>query len=132
MAAITNGSPSTTSGPFTLTRCTPADMDAVVRLQYACFPPFIREMCMGCFSEADIPKIRDKYVQQMYVYLHLASHDLGLHGADLVLRGGRREDPRDIWVKVVEERTGEVVAGSCWKVWLNGTRGEGEKDAEGR
>ena len=44
-----------------------------------------------------------------------------------------REDPKAIWVKVVEDSTGEVVAGSCWKVWLNGTRGEkGEKDAEGR
>lgn len=72
-------------------------MVEMVNLEYACFPPFIQQTAMGIYDpETDIPRIRQKYIDEML------------------------EDPADIWIKVVEKASGKIVAGSNWKVYLNG------------
>ena len=87
----TNGAP-TTSGPFALSRATVSDMVEMVDLEYACFPPFIREAAMGItVPERDIPRIRQLYIDTM------------------------TSEPADIWIKVVDTSTGRMVAGSNWR-----------------
>lgn len=93
-------------GPFTLSRATPDDMPALIALQYTSFAPPIREAAMGCFSPTDIPKILAKYVAEM------------------------ASDPSDLWIQVKDAESGEVVAGSNWKVYLNGPPEVGSRGSE--
>ncbi|KAK6429086.1 hypothetical protein LTR95_014766 [Oleoguttula sp. CCFEE 5521] len=86
---------STSNGPFVLSRAKPEDMLEMTKLQYACFPPFVRLNFMGCHSEADIPKITDIYIKAM------------------------SEDPADIWIKVTDPETGKIIAGADWKVYMS-------------
>jgi hypothetical protein len=79
---------------FSLARATPDDMTEIVNLQYACFPEFVRLVFMGCHTEADVPRIRDKYIQMM------------------------QDDPSDIWIKVTDNKTGRIIAASDWKVYI--------------
>ncbi|RMZ86194.1 hypothetical protein DV737_g198, partial [Chaetothyriales sp. CBS 132003] len=93
-----------TSPPFTLRRATAADLTEIVALEYACFPPFVREFFMGCNSEADLPRVVE---------------DLG---------AGITRDPHDIWIKVTDNASGKIIAASNWKVHLNSSSGAGAAD----
>jgi hypothetical protein len=59
----------------------------------------IREIFMGCKSKDSLPLLAEKYASTM------------------------RTDPRDIWVKVVDNDTREIVGASNWKVYVNGVSG---------
>ncbi|KAJ4305578.1 hypothetical protein N0V90_001109 [Kalmusia sp. IMI 367209] len=83
------------SHQFNLTRASVDDIPEITRLEYRCFPPLVRELFMGCKTEADIPHMSTKH-----------SHD---HVAD----------PFDVWVKVVDNSTGNIVAASNWKFFVN-------------
>ncbi|KAI7150838.1 hypothetical protein KC316_g15515 [Hortaea werneckii] len=79
---------------FYLSRLEPnEDMLELVQVAYDCFPPMIREMFMGCKSEADLPRLAEHYLKEV------------------------REDPFTIWLKVVDRATSKIVAGSQWKVF---------------
>jgi hypothetical protein len=86
----------TSEAPFSLVRCTVDDLEEIVKLQYRCFPPEIRVIFMGCHSEAELPKITAKYIQQY------------------------SSEPNDVWIGVKDNETGKFVAGSNWKVYVNG------------
>lgn len=85
---------------FTLTRATPADMDEVARLQYECFPAFIREAFMGCRSEADLPRVAER-----------SRHDMrtNVHDVWILVRDGADSDGNG----------GRLAAASNWRVYLN-------------
>ncbi|KAI1344140.1 hypothetical protein F5Y15DRAFT_103971 [Xylariaceae sp. FL0016] len=86
---------------FLLSRASPADMPEIVALQYASFPPVIRQAFMGCSSEADLPRLISKYTEKM------------------------TSDPYSVWLKVVDEgRVTEagkqrIVAACNWDVYPN-------------
>ncbi|KAL1874780.1 hypothetical protein VTK73DRAFT_199 [Phialemonium thermophilum] len=85
-----------TTGPFALSRASVDDFDEITHVQYRSFEsPYIRELFMGCRTEADIPR--------------LVRHFAATAAAD----------PSDIWVKVFEVATGRIVAASNWKVHPN-------------
>jgi redox-regulated HSP33 family molecular chaperone len=93
-------------GPFELSRCTAEDLPELIQLQYDSFPPAIRTLFMGCSTPIkpnEIERITAKYIK--------ASH----------------EDPNDIWIGVKDCATGKWIAGSNWRVYLNGEGGEREK-----
>ncbi|KAK3723124.1 hypothetical protein LTR37_001847 [Vermiconidia calcicola] len=79
-------------------------MEDIVSLEYDCFPPFVREAFMGCNSKDHLPRILEKYKQQMCT------------------------DKIDTWIKVVDKESGAVVAASNWKVYVNGTTDGGSED----
>ncbi|RMZ11072.1 hypothetical protein D0864_01093 [Hortaea werneckii] len=79
---------------FCLSRLEPSeDMLQLVQVAYDCFPPMVREMFMGCKSEADLPRLAQHYLKEI------------------------REDPFTVWLKVVDRASGKIVAGSQWKVF---------------
>ncbi|KAK1762837.1 hypothetical protein QBC33DRAFT_255764 [Phialemonium atrogriseum] len=86
----------TVKGRFALSRASVSDLPEISRLQYKCFPQFIREIFMGCKTEADLPRIINKYTAIM------------------------SEDLHDIWIKVVDTKTGKIAAASNWKIHPNG------------
>ncbi|KAK7931412.1 acyl-CoA N-acyltransferase [Apiospora marii] len=90
---------------FTLTRATPADMDEVARLEYDCFPAFIRAAFMGCRSEADLPRVADRFRDEMRTNVH------------------------DIWILVRDIESGRLAAASNWRVYLNGAAAQASDDA---
>ena len=92
------------TAPFVLSRATASDMDEIVDLQYDCFPGFVREVFMGCFSKNDLPRVRDLFIDKM------------------------QQDPNDVWIKVVDKLSGNVVAASNWKLYVNGPSSGGVKD----
>ena len=92
------------NGPFILSRAIPSEMEEVVELEYDCFPEFVRNVFMGCSSKADLPKITKSYVHEM------------------------ETDPNDIWIKVMDKESGKVIAGSNWKLYVNGPSSGGVKD----
>ena len=53
---------------------------------------------MGCFSIDDVPKYVAKWTSMM------------------------TEDPTDIWIKVTDKQTGEIVAASNWKLYLGSAK----------
>ncbi|EME80807.1 uncharacterized protein MYCFIDRAFT_122166, partial [Pseudocercospora fijiensis CIRAD86] len=81
---------------FVLSRATEADMPEIIAVQYRSFekPIIVRELVMGCLSPEDLPKFVDKRIRTM------------------------REDPTDIWIKVVDSETNKIVAASNWKLYL--------------
>lgn len=112
--------------PFLLSRVTAEDMERILDLQYDCFPPHLCVIFMGCHSKADLPKLRDKYVQQMrgtLVYSYVMQHPL--ETLAYVRANLKPEDPSDIWVKVEDSSTGDLIAASNWKIHINGaTKGD--------
>ncbi|KAK8084977.1 hypothetical protein PG997_006248 [Apiospora hydei] len=96
---------------FTLTRATPEDMDEVTRLEYECFPAFIRESFMGCRSEADLPRVAERFRAEMRTNVH----DLWILARDNAPSpdGGR----------------GKLAASSNWRVYLNGAAARQSDDA---
>ncbi|KAK3723254.1 hypothetical protein LTR37_001977 [Vermiconidia calcicola] len=74
-------------------RGTPEDMDELVRVEYECFPNFVREAFLRCSSEADLPRLTQSSVNYMM------------------------RDPHVVWIKVVDNASGKIVAGSQWKVY---------------
>ena len=90
--------------PFVLSRATPSDMENIVNLQYDCFDDVIRQIFMGVKSKEDLPKVRDDYVKKM------------------------QSDPNDVWIQVVNKESGQVVAASNWKVYVNGETHGGVKE----
>lgn len=79
---------------FTLSNGTVKDLPEIIQLQYACFRPFIREKFMGCRTEEDIPRLLSKQEKIL------------------------REDNHDIWIKVVHNESGRIVAASNWRLYL--------------
>lgn len=55
---------------------------------------------MGCFSEEDLPQFVDKYIRIM------------------------QEDLTDIWIKVVDSKTGKIAAASDWKLYLGSEKAQ--------
>ena len=53
---------------------------------------------MGCFSLDDVPKYVAKWTTMM------------------------TEDPTDIWIKITDKHTGEIVAASNWKLYLGSAK----------
>lgn len=92
------------AAPFVLSRVTESDMQELVDLEYDCFPDFVRQVFMGCFSKDDTPKIKQSYVEKM------------------------QEDPNDVWIKVVDKQSGHIIAASNWKLYINGKSGGGVQD----
>ncbi|KAL8369586.1 hypothetical protein RB595_000084 [Gaeumannomyces hyphopodioides] len=78
---------------FVLSRATPADAAAIAAAEYPCFDDYVREVFMGLKSEADVPLLADRYARTM------------------------REDPHDVWIKVVDAQSGRLAAASNWKVY---------------
>ncbi|RMD39682.1 hypothetical protein DV735_g5445, partial [Chaetothyriales sp. CBS 134920] len=91
------------SPPFTLDRATTADLAEILALEYASFPTFVREVLMGCSSEADLPRA--------------VEHAVSKQGATAA--AATSGDPHDIWIKVTDNATGKIIAASNWKVHLN-------------
>ncbi|KAK3710706.1 hypothetical protein LTR37_010125 [Vermiconidia calcicola] len=83
----------TKASPFTLSRATPEDIDELVRAEYECFPDFVREAFLRCSSEGDLPRLTQYSVDYM------------------------TRDPHVVWVKVVDNASGKIVAGSQWKAY---------------
>lgn len=83
--------------PLALSRATADDLPEIGRLQYLCFPAFIREIFMGCKTEDDLPRITRKHVSTL------------------------DKDPHDVWIKIVDTATGKIVAASNWKIYPNST-----------
>ncbi|KAI5922181.1 hypothetical protein F4810DRAFT_674884 [Camillea tinctor] len=48
---------------LSLSRATAADIPEIAALQYRCFPPRIRELFMGCRTEADLPRLAEQYAR---------------------------------------------------------------------
>ena len=86
---------SSTTPPFTLSRATPEDLHELVKIEYACFPPFVREAFMGCKSEADLPRLAKHYIEDA------------------------AKDPSAVWIKLVDNESQKIVAGSLWNVFPN-------------
>lgn len=86
---------STTATPFALSRASLADIPEMARLMYACFPPFVRQILMGCQSEEDLPR-----------YVAFLEDELRTHH-------------HAVWVKVVDKASGRIAAASLWKVYPN-------------
>jgi len=78
---------------FALSRASAADLPELIALQYRCFGPFVREIFMGCRTEGDLPLAMQKYVDIL------------------------ANDPHDVWIKVVDRASGNIVAGSNWRVY---------------
>lgn len=83
------------ASPFTLTRASVADMPEIARLMYRCFPPFVREVIMGCLSEADLPRWIGFLEDECRTHHHA------------------------VWIKVVDKASGRIVAAALWKVFAN-------------
>jgi hypothetical protein len=80
--------------PFRLSRATVADLPELLELMYKSFSTWTTSRFMGCFSLDDVPNFVAKYTTVMI------------------------EDPTDIWIKVTDNHTGEIVAASNWKLYL--------------
>ncbi|RMZ01656.1 hypothetical protein D0862_06284 [Hortaea werneckii] len=51
---------------FYVSRLEPSeDMLELVQVAYDCFPPMIREIFMGCKSEADLPRLAEHYLKEI-------------------------------------------------------------------
>lgn len=83
-----------TPAPFTLVRATEADMPELIRICWHSFPQIVRELLMGAPTEADLPRTVAQYYQEQV-----------------------RSDPHALWVKVVDNATGRVAAGSHWRIF---------------
>ncbi|KAI0475728.1 acyl-CoA N-acyltransferase [Xylariaceae sp. FL0804] len=81
------------ASPFTLSRMAPDDMLEMIDVEYDCFPDFVRSIFMGCPSKADIPRLADHEKEDM------------------------KNDPHIVWLKLVDNSSGRIVAGSQWKVF---------------
>ncbi|KAJ8124222.1 hypothetical protein ONZ43_g12 [Nemania bipapillata] len=81
---------------FILTRASTDDIPEITRLEYTCFEPIVRELFMGCKSEADIPRMAEKHIRDMAA------------------------DPFEVWFKILDSATGKIVAASNWKFFVNG------------
>ena len=81
--------------PFVLMRATVEDMDDIVNLNYLCFPDFIRQLFMGAYSEADIPRVTKEVIKEM------------------------QHDPSDIWLYVKDLESGKIIAACEWKIYMN-------------
>lgn len=95
--------------PYVLKRASPLDFPEIVKIQYDSFTsPFEREVLMGCVSPSDLSKLSDSYAQ------------------------AAASDPTGIWIKAIKTSTGEIVAASHWKLYLDGERGvsQDEEDEE--
>lgn len=90
--------------PFVLSRASPSIMEDIVDLQYDCFPEFIRQVFMGCHSKDGLPKVRQDFIKKM------------------------EDDPNDVWIQVKDRESGQVVAASNWKVYINGPSHGGEQE----
>lgn len=90
--------------PFVLSRATPSDMEKIVDLQYDCFPDFIRRVFMGVDSKNDLSKVTKTFIEKM------------------------QSDPNDVWIQVVDKESGQVIAASNWKIYINGETHGGVKD----
>lgn len=91
--------------PFTLMRATPSDLDELVKLEYASFPPFIRETFMGCSSEADLPRLAQHY------------------------KDGMLKSSSAVWIKIIDDSSGEAIAASQWNVYPGSVALEAETEA---
>lgn len=80
---------------FVLSRATEHDIAEIVELQYRSFESrLVKELLMGCSSPEDLPKFIAKRIQTT------------------------KEDPSDIWIKVIDSTTLKIVAASNWKLYL--------------
>jgi hypothetical protein len=85
-----------TQPPFVLTRATAQDLLDILNVYYHCFSESDRTIFQGCTTIRDIPMVQQSY-----------THDM-------------KADHSDVWVQVRDAKTGQVVAASNWKVYVNG------------
>lgn len=84
---------STEGSKYALSRAGTKDLTAITALWYRSFDAtIIRELFMGCQSEADLVKLAAKYERETL------------------------EDPKDIWIKVSDRNSGELVGAAQWKL----------------
>lgn len=67
----------------------------MARLMYRCFPAIVRELLMGCKNEDDLPKFTNLLEDEYRTHHHA------------------------VWIKVVDQASGEIAAASLWKVYPN-------------
>ena len=79
---------------FTLTRATATDTPSIASVIYHSFDLFARENFFGIPSTTQIPLLAEKFATAI------------------------SSDPADVWIKVTDESTGELVAASNWKIYL--------------
>ena len=82
------------TSPFKLERATVSDLPELSELMFNCFHPDMTQYYMGAKSVDDLPKFVSKYTKIM------------------------NEDPADIWIKITDAQTGEIVSASNWKLYL--------------
>lgn len=81
---------------FILSRAGPSDMEEIIDLCYDSFSRAGTTLFMGCPDRTNIPKYRQRCLDIM------------------------ETDKSDVWMQVREAETGKLVAGSDWKVYVNG------------
>lgn len=79
---------------FALTRATASDTLPTAALIYNSFDAFARENFFGIPTPTQIPLLAQEFATTMSA------------------------DPADVWVKVTDDKTGEIVAASNWKIYL--------------
>ncbi|KAI0018964.1 hypothetical protein F4780DRAFT_780841 [Xylariomycetidae sp. FL0641] len=110
--------------PLTASRASPADLPAIAALQYACFPPAIRALFMGCASEADLPGLAARYRETLATNPHDLWLKVTLPSSSSYSRGDDDDenDGKD------DENAGEhdaIIAASNWRIYATGDEAEG-------
>src|ERR1700761_2345713 len=82
--------------PFYVARATAEDMHEVAELNYDCFPEWAQRLFLGCRSRQDLPKLEQKYLNQLC------------------------KDRSLVWIKVIDKKTDKIIAASGWNVFVNG------------
>ena len=85
-----------TNSPFYVARATAKDMREISELNYDSFPDWAQRLFLGCRSRQDLPKLEQKYQDQL------------------------RKDKTLVWVKVIDQESDKIIAVSGWNVFVNG------------
>lgn len=94
------------SGTFILSRATtPSDFDRIVACEFKTFTdPFIRDLFMGPDTPAGQANLSSHYQQILH------------------------SNPSDVWIKVEDKATGEIVGASNWRVHMSHVPKHQEED----
>lgn len=95
-----------TNGPFILSRATtPSDFSRIVACEFKTFTdPFIRDLFMGPDTPSGQANLSSHYQQILKI------------------------NPSDIWIKVENKATGEIVGASNWRVHMSSVPEHQEED----
>lgn len=94
-----------TNGPFILSRATSTDLSRIVACEFKTFTdPFIRDLFMGPDTPSGQANLSSHYQQIL------------------------QTNPSDIWIKVEDKATGEIVGASNWRVHMSNVPEHQEED----